>query len=101
MEPTIDFKGDEAKYFLREINGGLELSQEYLEDPMMVPEDILTIQVSSLKKPYQEMAWLFARVVRQESTTTIPHLTLYILYFSIHENTIFDWGKIISNELSF
>jgi hypothetical protein len=86
---------------LRARNGGLELLQEYLEDPTMVPEDISTIQVSSLKNPYREMAWLFARVARQESTTTIPRLALYILYFSIHEKAVFDWENIISNELSF
>jgi hypothetical protein len=47
------------------------------------------------------MAWLFARVARKESTTTIPRLALYILYFSIHEKEIFDWENIISSELYF
>jgi hypothetical protein len=32
--------------------------------------------------------------------TTIPWLALYILYFTIHEKTIFDWGRIISVEIS-
>jgi hypothetical protein len=73
-EPTMSFKGDEAKDFLKERNGGLELLREYLEDPTMIPKDLSSIQVSSLKNPYREMAWLFTRVSRQESTTIIPRL---------------------------
>jgi aromatic ring-opening dioxygenase LigB subunit len=48
-----------------------------------------------LKNPYQEVAWIFSRITGQESTETIPQLALYILYFTIHEQTIFDWGKNI------
>jgi hypothetical protein len=36
LEPTITFKGDEAKSFLKERNCRLELLQEYLEDPTMM-----------------------------------------------------------------
>jgi hypothetical protein len=100
-EPTMTFKVDEAKEFLKTRNGGWDLLQQYLEDPTTMPEYLSTIQVSQLRKPYQEMAWLFARVVGQESTATVPHLALYILYFSIHEKVIFDWSKIISSEISF
>jgi hypothetical protein len=63
-------------------------------------EDLSNIQVSSLKNPYKEIAWLFTRVTGQESTTTIPRLSLYILYFTVHEKEIFDWVKIISIEIS-
>jgi hypothetical protein len=42
----------------------------------------------------------FSRVTGQESTTTIPRLALYILYFTVHEQAIFDWAKIISGEIS-
>jgi hypothetical protein len=72
-----------------------------LKTRQVMPEDLSSIQVSLLKNPYKEMAWLFARVVGQESTATIPRLALYILHFTIHEKTIFDWEKIISGELSF
>jgi hypothetical protein len=40
------------------------------------------------------MAWLFSRITGQESTTIVPKLALYILYFSIHENTIFNWPRL-------
>jgi hypothetical protein len=69
---------------LKRKNGGLEIIQEYLEDPTIIPKDLSSIQVNSLKNPYQEMTWLFARVAGQESTTTIPRFALYILYLSIH-----------------
>jgi hypothetical protein len=64
-------------------------------------QKISSIQASLLKNPYREMTWLFVMVAGQESTTTIPRLALYILYFSVHGKTIFDWAKIISCELSF
>jgi hypothetical protein len=99
-EPTITFKGEEARNFLKNKNNGLDLLQEYLEDLATIPVDISRIQVSLLKNPYRELAWLFTRITGQESTTTIPRLALYILYFIVHEEAIFDWGKIISVEIS-
>jgi hypothetical protein len=51
-ELTITFKGEEARSFLKEKNNGLELLQEYLEDPSTMLEDISRIQVGSLKNPY-------------------------------------------------
>jgi hypothetical protein len=42
-EPTMNFKGDEAKYFLKARNGGWDLLQQYLEDPTMMPEDLSAI----------------------------------------------------------
>jgi hypothetical protein len=62
-------------------------------------EDISRIQVSSLKNPYQEVVCIFTRITGQESTKTIPRLALYILYFTVHEQEIFYWGKIISTEI--
>jgi hypothetical protein len=100
-EPTMVFKSVEAEYFLKMKKGGFKLLQDYLEDPTIFLEDLSNIQVCSLKNPYREMAWLFARITGQESTTIVPKLALYILYFSIHENAIFDWSRIISSELSF
>jgi hypothetical protein len=46
------------------------------------------------------VAWLFTRITSQESATTIPRLALYILYFTIREEVIFDWGKMISTKIS-
>jgi hypothetical protein len=51
-ELIITFKGDKARSFLKEKNNGLELLQEYLEDPSAMPKDISRIQVSSLKNTY-------------------------------------------------
>jgi hypothetical protein len=64
--------------------------QQYLEDPTIMHEDLSTIQVILLKYPYREMAWLFSRVVGQESIASVPHLALYILHLSIHEKVAFD-----------
>jgi hypothetical protein len=89
-KPMMNFKSTEVEDFLKTKNGGLELLQDYLEDPRTSPDDLSNIHVSSLENPYGEMGWLFTRASSQESTTIVPRLSLYILYFSIHENTIFD-----------
>jgi hypothetical protein len=68
---------------LKTRNGGWDLLSQYMEDSTTILEDLSTIQVIQLRKPYQEMAWLLARVLGQESTSIIPRLALYILYFSI------------------
>jgi hypothetical protein len=82
-EPTITFKGDEARSFLKEKNNGLELLQEYLEDPSTMPEDISRIQVSSLKNPYREVAWIFTRITGQESTGNHSSVgSLYLIFYN-------------------
>jgi hypothetical protein len=100
-EPKMVFKIIKAEDFRKMKKGVFELLQDYLEDPKKFPEDLSNIQVFSLKNQYIEMAWLFAKKIGQESTTIVPNLSLYILYFSIHENVIFDWSRIISSELFF
>jgi len=98
-KPNLTYKGEDAINFLRGKNNGIELLQEYIQDPTMISEDLSRIQVSSLKDAYRETAWLFTRVTSHDSTT-IPRLALYILYFTIHEDVVFYWAKIISNEFS-
>jgi len=44
--PMMIIKVDEAKEFLKTRNGGWDLLQQYLEDPMMMPNDLSTILVS-------------------------------------------------------
>jgi len=55
-EPTLTFKGEDSKQFLRKHNNGLDLLTEFLEDPMAVPEDITNLQVSSFRNPFREIA---------------------------------------------
>jgi hypothetical protein len=93
-------KGYEAKIFLKDRKNGLKLLQEYLEDPLALPKDISKIQVSSLKNIYCKVAWIFTRIIGQDSMETVPRLSLYILYFTVHEQAVFYWGKIISTEIS-
>jgi hypothetical protein len=40
------------------------------------------------------------RLTRQETTTNISRMILYILYFTVKEQAIFDLGKLISIEIS-
>jgi len=48
-----------------------------------------------------EYAWLFARIIGMESTSSVPRNIIHVLHFALHENTIIDWGHIISSEVSF
>jgi hypothetical protein len=43
---------------------------------------------------------LFTKTIGQEITATISYMILYILYFIVKEKAIFDWGKLISIEIS-
>jgi hypothetical protein len=99
-EPTLTFKGEDCREFLKKYNNGLDLLPEYLENPASVPTDITRIQVESLKNPYREIAWLFTRVTGQENIASISQMILYILYFTVQEHAIFYWGKLISIEIS-
>jgi hypothetical protein len=99
-EPTLTFKGEDCREFLKKHNNGLDLLPEYLENLASVPADITRIQVESLKNPYREIAWLFTRVTGQENIASISQMILYILYFTVQEQAIFYWGKLISIEIS-
>jgi len=43
LEPTMNFKAEEAKYFMKYRNSGWDLLPQYLEDLATIPEDISTI----------------------------------------------------------
>jgi hypothetical protein len=98
-EPTLMFRGEDSKQFLRKHNNRLDLFPEFLEDSMAVTGDITSLQVSSFRNPFREIAWLFTRITGHESTKTISCMVLYILYFTVKEQAIFYWGKLISLEI--
>jgi hypothetical protein len=99
-DPMLTFKGEDCREFLKKHDNGLDLLPEFLENPTTVPGDMTRLQVSAFKNPFWEIAWLFTRITGQESTTNISRMILYILYFTVKEQAIFDWGKLISIEIS-
>jgi hypothetical protein len=42
-EPTLSFKGEDCRDFLKKHNNGLNLFPEYLENPASIPVDITRI----------------------------------------------------------
>jgi hypothetical protein len=98
-EPTLTFRGEDSKQFLKKKDNRLDLLLEFMEDPTTVPEDITSLQVSSFRSPFREISWLFTRITGHESTTSISRMVLYILYFTLKEQAIFYWGKLISIEI--
>ena len=61
-EPTLTFRGEDCKQILAKHNNGLDLLPHLLENPLLVPEDITSLQVSSFRNPFREIAWLFTRI---------------------------------------
>jgi hypothetical protein len=99
-KPTLTFKEEDYRDFLKKHNNGLDLLPEYLENPATITEDITRIQIDSFKNRFLYIVWLFTRLIGQERTATISRMILYILYFTVKEQTIFDWEKLISIEIS-
>jgi hypothetical protein len=100
LKPTMQFKSEEVIEFIKEHIGGGELLEKYLDDPR-TNTNVVKIEVSSLKYPYKEFTWLFACIIRLESTASMPKNVVYILHFVVHEDALIDWGHLISNEISF
>jgi hypothetical protein len=96
----MQFKGEEANEFLKQHKGGEKFLSNYVVNPNN-NSSASKIEVSLLKYPYREFSWLFAHIIGLESTTSVPRNIIYVLHFSLHENTIIDWGHIISSEVSF
>jgi hypothetical protein len=65
----MNFKGSEVDAFLKAHNGGENLLENFLTEPSNDSANSSQIEVCSLKYPYKEFAWLFARIIGQESTT--------------------------------
>jgi hypothetical protein len=100
LEPTLTFKGEDCRNFLKNHNNDLYLLPKFLENPMTISKDITRLQVNSFKNPFWEIAWLFTGVIDQENTASISRMILYILYFTVKEQATFDWGKPISIKIS-
>jgi hypothetical protein len=80
--------------------GGNRFLTNYLEDST---NNLINpmIEITSLKYPYKEFAWLFTYIISLESTVFISKNVIYALHYVLHEKTIIDWGYVISNEISF
>jgi hypothetical protein len=100
LEPTLTFKGEDCRDFLKKYDDGLDLLPKLLENIMAIPEDITRFQVILFKNPFREITRLFTRVTGQENVASISRMILYILYFTIKEKAIFNWGNFISIEIS-
>jgi hypothetical protein len=98
--PTLTFKVEDCRDFLKKHDNGLDILPEFLENPTTIPEYITILQVILFKNPFREVPWLFSRVTGQENTPSVPCMILYILYFTIKEHGIFNWGKLFSIEIS-
>jgi hypothetical protein len=94
------FKNKKVDEFLKKHKGGNRFLSNYLEDPTS-NSSTSRIEVTSLKYPYIEFAWLFTHIIGLESTMFISRNVVYALHYALHEKNIIDWGYLISNEISF
>jgi hypothetical protein len=51
-EPMLTFKGEDCRELLKKHDNGLDLLPKFLENPVVVPEDITRLQVGSFKNPF-------------------------------------------------
>jgi hypothetical protein len=51
-KPTLTFKGEDCKDFLKKNDNGLDLLHEFLENPAAIPEDITRLQVNFFKNSF-------------------------------------------------
>jgi hypothetical protein len=84
-EPTLTFKGEDCRDFLKKHDNGLDLLPKFLENLTAIPEDITRLQVSLFTNPFREITWLFTRIMCQENTASISRMILYILYFTVKQ----------------
>jgi hypothetical protein len=80
-EPTLTFKGEYCRDFLKKNENGLDLLPEFLENPVDIPEDITRLQVNLFKNPFRAIAWLFTNVTGQEYHQHFPYDSLYIIFY--------------------
>jgi hypothetical protein len=52
-EPSLVYKGEEARNFLKRKTNGIKILQQYLKYPTSMPKYLSRIQVSYLKYPYK------------------------------------------------
>jgi hypothetical protein len=95
-DPTPTFKGENCKQFLKKHGNELDLLPKLLQDPTPAPRDMAILQVSACKNLFRQIAFLFTRTTRQASATDISWMILYILYFTVKQETIFHCPKLIS-----
>lgn len=55
-EPTLTFKSEDRKEFLKKHDNGLDLLPEFLEISEVVPKNITRLQVGSFKNSLWEIA---------------------------------------------
>jgi len=53
FEPTLSFKGEYCREFLKKHDNGLDLLPKFLENPAVFPEDIMRLQVGSFKNLFR------------------------------------------------
>jgi len=98
--PMPTFKGDNRKIFLKKHGNELDLLSNLLQEPTLAPQDMAILQVSACKNLFRQIAFIFMRTTIQASATGISHMHLYILYFTVKQETIFHCPKLISIQKS-
>jgi hypothetical protein len=94
------FKNEETDKFLKQHQGGHRFLINYLVD-LDNNLGIFEIEVTLLKYPYKEFAWLFSCIIGIESTISVPINIIYAMNFTLHEKAIIGWGYLISSEVAF
>ena len=52
-DPTLTFKGKYSRYFLKKNDNDLDILPKFLENHVVIPEDIKILQVILFKNPFR------------------------------------------------
>jgi len=55
-EPTLTFKGEDCRDFLKKHDNDMDILPKFSENPATIPEDITRLQVNLFKNPFQEFS---------------------------------------------
>jgi hypothetical protein len=71
-EPTLTFKGEDYRDFLKKHDNDLDILLEFLENPMAIPKHITRLQVNLFKNPFREIAYYLPELRAKKILPAFP-----------------------------
>jgi hypothetical protein len=75
--------------------------RDFLQSQKMILEALLKLRYAHLSTHTRNSHGFFLGLLDKTLQLLVPKYVLYVLHCSIHEDAIFYWARIISNEVSF
>jgi hypothetical protein len=88
--PTRGFKVKCIDTFMNANRYGVYIWRKWLAH--ITTHNVMTFQIdiADLIEIYQEVAWIFTRIVGQESSLKVPRYFLCVMHYVINKDEVFD-----------